>query len=296
MENKTIYMIITVFVGIVMTASLMAPVIDSVTKTETEFVNTGVYMDDDDSTARTIEWDGTTLEIDGETVTLPEDGQTPVVVCDGINAIYKNNSNFVVAIGGLNVVTSATFTAENGTLSGSIVASGTTTSKTLSYTDIELATASESDVTFSNSPYALDGASITSTGVMSFNDSGSNSHIYYWTFEGTIGGECTVTTKSDVSSQYVFSNAKINYTAVDGYVDLYKVESVSFDVAYTNPGDSSLTANFTVTCENVFAASEVTAELSDHLTASEIALMATLPLLAIVALLVFAVRSFSDRD
>lgn len=90
-------------------------------------------------------------------------------------------------------------------------------------------------------------------------------------------------------SNEVISNLEVNKTAVAGYIDLYVISSITFD--YTISGTtSSATYNFFIVPYSV------TAEMSHHLDASEIALLAVIPIMVIAALLIFAVRTFTGRD
>lgn len=294
--SKLLGTILTITVAIICIATILVPTISDATKTEKIFENTGIYFDTDNAVSHTLEYADGVLTVDGGTVTLPTEGQTPIVIADGFNMIYKNNANFVVVIDGIITCTSANFAIEDGTISGTITYSSTTASKTATYTNIAVAVPTQTTQTFTYMPYVNDGDTISSTGVMTFNDSGGNQHPLQWSFEGIIGGNCTVTTLSGVASQYSFSNIEINYSEINGYEDLYRVESISFDVDYTNPNNSSVTSNFTVTSMNVIAPESTTAELTDHLTSSQIAILAVIPLLMIVSVLIIVANRLRYND
>lgn len=298
METK--YMVgtlVMVTVVVILAASLLVPVINDVTTTERSYSNEGFYLSDDDSSSHAFVWDGTDLTIDGTEIELPDEGQTPIIVVEGINTFYKNNANMVCTIGGTYTVTAASLTADNGTLSGSVTTSGTTSSVSLSYTDIQFITPSETDVVLAEAPiYVKKDGTVSASGTLTFTDSASNSHLFFWSFDGTLGGSCTASTKSDVASQYAITDAAITYSAVTGYVELYTVDSITFEVAYTNPDDSSVTAEFTVTGELLAGPESVTAELSNHMTAGEIALMSAIPAMVIVATLIMAIGLARIKD
>lgn len=297
MKANLMTLVITLTVGIILTGSLLAPVISDATETERTFQNVGIYVNEDPDETYEIVWDGTTLEINGGTVTLPESGQTPIIVLDGFSMLYKNNANMVCTAVAYESITSATFTAEAGAFSGSYVINGATKTVSTTYTDIQVLSSEKTDYSYFNAPkYVKTGDKITMNGVQSFNDSAGSSHPLRWSFEGTVGGECQAVTISGVASQYVFSNAKINYTAVEGFDDLYSIESISFDVAYTHPSTPGVTAAFTITNLNMIGPSEATAELTNHLDVSQIAILGAIPVLIIVALVLGAVKFVAPRD
>ena len=106
-------------------------------------------------------------------------------------------------------------------------------------------------------------------------------------FEGTYDDGITISSPNVPGATY--DNIKWNIEAVDGYVDLYKLTSIEFDITAS---DTTVHATY-----SYFAVpSEVTAELSEHLDAGSIAVLAALPVLMIAALVIFAVRIIAVRD
>lgn len=295
MKTNVLTLIITLVVGVILAGALLMPVINDATKTDETFTNVGNYVEDAAETY-VITWDGTDLKVNDSVVTLPESGQTPIVSLDGFAILYKNNANIVTTALGYTVCTSVEFTAEEGTLSGSYVAGGNTNTVNVSYTDIQVLVSEKTTSTYSNAPKVKEGDAISMNGVYTFNDSAGSSHPLRWSFTGTVGGDCEVVTISGVASQYEFSNAKINYVAVDGFEGLYTIESISFDVAYTHPTTPGVTANFTITNTNMIGPAETTAELTDHLTTGQIALISAIPIMVIVALLLGAVSFVTRRE
>lgn len=126
------------------------------------------------------------------------------------------------------------------------------------------------------------------TDVKISDDSNSSAVI---TINGNIDDGVTVTT---FNTNYTFtvSNIVVNANEVNGYEDLYKFQSVTFDVTYNDGTNDYVTP---CTYSMVVLPSEVTAEKSVHPDGPLSVMLNVLPLLAIAGLVTGAVVWFIHR-
>lgn len=94
-------------------------------------------------------------------------------------------------------------------------------------------------------------------------------------------------TGTPVLSNLVISNKQVNYTAVNGFNDLYSLESITFDAAFDlTVNDTTTSYSGAVSYSSYVVPYQVTAELSQHLDSDEIQLIRTIPILIIAGLIV----------
>ena len=87
-----------------------------------------------------------------------------------------------------------------------------------------------------------------------------------------------------------FSNIVVNKEAVDGYVGLYNLESVTFTATLISDSSESQ-----VTYNRVIIPAEITVEKEVHLNDTEIALVGIIPLLVVIGLIIGVVAIFARR-
>lgn len=226
---------------------------------------------------------GTDWMIDGEPLDYTVYGATNIIVTDSF--FVRNN-------GQLRGTTSATWTAanltiDNGTITGTATAGGNTTSVNLTYSQIYVATNDTSDnlMKSTSDVYVTSDSTIYGMGLTSVKDSTGGNQFVIFTIEAN-GSTATVTTPTEAVT---ISNVTVNRVAVDGYIDLYKFTSVTFDATW---GEYTTACNYNI----VIVPSEVTVELSQHLDNGEINLINIIPVMAIVTILLLAVGTITFRN
>jgi len=301
MDNRFIGLIIGLVVGVLMIGSLLVPVINEASTTEKTFTNDGGYyrmaeLSADDDAEYTLNWDKsatTHLEINGQDYdAYSAYGQalTTVVASDSWLLRYSSANT---AYGYLQYFDGTTWMGDDTTTQKmEFVASGGTavltrtsttdqvTTKTVTYEYIYVIMPdATSDIMKkpTETPYVKGDSELYAMGLTS-------SKLFQ--ISGNVNDGITVDILGE--SEEVISNLEINKVAVEGYIDLYVISSITFD--YTISGTTaSATYNFFIVPYSV------TAELSNHLDAGEIAMIAVIPVLMIASLLIFAVR-FVTRD
>lgn len=138
--------------------------------------------------------------------------------------------------------------------------------------------------TYDDSAYILGDTELFVSGVSDFISAPSVLIV----ISGTISDGLTVSVSplnTSSAENITLDSYSVNYDAVDGYVDLYVLDSVSVTVS-EDYSDTTHTQTFTYS--TFVIPKEVTAELSEHMTVGEIALIGIIPLL-VIAVLVCAV-------
>lgn len=304
MESKNLLTLaITLTVGIILAGSLLMPVINDATTTERTFTNDGYYrMAEIGDEAITIAWDHTEpkqITVNDDVVDLSKVPTNKVVTItvtdktiiryapissDTLIQVYSSSGYYGA---GVTAGTDMTITIEEGTLTADN-GSGATISKTITNgyyasndgkwtmkTDGESAFIHKDDsVIILAGNTTVGGATIGVYGNGTINDGLSIE---------------TVPTDS-VSRVVTYGDVTFNYTDVSDYLDLVKLSNCQFDITYNDTTASATYSYFLVPYE-------VTAELSQHLSSGEIAIMNALPLLIITALVVMAAGAlFLKRD
>lgn len=290
--SKLLTMIVTVTVGIIFIGALLAPVIEDTSTTEKTFTNEGMWRmkeiengdvwtftnspyawtyDDDSQTSISTSANNALL---GDEWCIRASGQARGPYISG------NATTLTATADEVNI----TFTGVGGTSEYAISGYGIYDDGEYMLTD------------YQKPVYVRDNSIIYATGVSTVDNVGCTIHI-----EGTIKDGVTITmmnnrNQSDISNA-VFTNVSINAEQVNGYVNLYKLTSITADVTFDNTSSDETTSHTgSISYSSYVVPYEVTAELSQHLDAGEIALLAVLPLIAITALLLLAVRFFVGRD
>lgn len=303
-KMNALTLIITLVVGVILTGALLGPVISDATKTHETFTNTGAfYVELDPADEYTIEYDAAEaankVTINDTTIDVPN-GYTILALDNSILRIQDNTLQYKGAGSYIVNIIKCDLSVSNGTVTGSYYLRDAPTTEvswpSTTYTKAYVASPTQQDyvMTVYNTTSKMTGDSdIFAFGQTGFVTSGSTV-LYLIKIEGTIDDGVTVsildrTTGVAVSTATV-EDLSINKTAVAGYVDLYDLTSITFKAKILD------TDNWTnVSYSAYIVPSEVTAELSDHLTPGQISLMGAIPVMVIVALLMAAVGAIAYR-
>ena len=298
MESKNLLTLaITLTVGIILAGSLLMPVISDATETERTFTNSGLgeYRFIESTEDYKLEWtyadpskvviNGTTVEaISGNTILAMGDftvrmglstttGYAQLIVANnesGITANVSDSRNF-------------SFTYEAGTIT---ITNGVTT-KTLDSDGFYALVPENGTHTMKQPTDTVYLNANTSLMVMGLTGVGSQWNTGYL-LDGTITNY-TVEQWTGVTS-YPATNVSDDSAKIDGYVDLYSVKKFTWDI--DNNGTTQ-----SVTYDYFIVPKEVTAELANHMTPGEIAIMNAIPVMIIVALVVMAAGAlYLKRD
>lgn len=298
--NKIIGLVITALVSVIVLAAVLIPVINDATTTEDKFTNEGVFymgkFTPDDEYTLTFTGTGGVLTVNGEQVPTVNASSRfySVISSDNFSARYgyssniyflqlvgKDTSNNTFADGGV----ATTITISDGNLSiSSTKSDNTTISKTVAFTEMYAIVPSEDDAIMkqaSSDVYIKGDSEIYATGLTQVT---AWSNMFH--FEGTYDDGITISSPNLPDATY--DNIKWNIEPVDGYIDLYKLTSIEFDI--TNNGT---TVHATYSYFGV--PSEVTAERSQHLSPAEIEILDILPVFIIIAVLIAAVAVVAFR-
>lgn len=301
MDNKLITMVITLTVCIIVTGSVLMPVLEDTTATEDTFENDGYYhltkYTAEDSV--TMTWDASAPDVftvNGEDVTYHNDNSFAVSVGLGERFAVRlptNNTaiNFYGAGTYINTnTTNTTFTLtySEGTLT---VTNGTNT-KSISDVSEIFVISSDGDYVMkkTDSPaYLNSGSEIVADSEIYASGQTFNGGAYiFWHLQGSIED---MEYPDTFDSNLTITNETIHGKYDTAHEDLYVLDNLTFTAT------TSTSVVYNVTASYFVVPSEVTAERSQHLDGNEIALISVIPVLIIAALLIFAVRVFlSNRD
>ena len=299
-KMNALTLIITLVVGVILTGALLGPVINDATKTEQTFVNEGVFnygifTPEDEYELKVVGADGSITVND--VAVDPFSATTrfySIVASDNFvarygysNGIYfcqcvgKDSSDNTFADGG--VLTNISI--DNGALAVQFTKSDSTVvSKTVEFTELYAIVPNADEAVMkvaTDSVYIKGDSPIYSSGLTQVTVWSNLFHL-----EGTYNDGLTISSPNLPDATY--DNITWNIEPVSGYVDLYKLTSIEFDI--TNNGTT-----YHATYSYFGVPSEVTAELTNHLTPGQISLMGAIPVMVIVALLMAAVGAIALR-
>ena len=307
MESKNLLTLaITLTVGIILAGSLLMPVISDATTTHKTFSNAeGGYftmaLDSEDSEDYTLSWahaTGGVLTINGEDFDAHATyGQATISIVMGEDWIIRYNSandNFAYCqyfngstrIGAYDTTASFEMTASGGTASMTFTFNDSTTQSVTESYDKLYVINPDSEYLMkkpTTKAYVLGSTEIFAEGMTQ----GSGIGTQLIKIEGSINDGFTVTAQD---SAVTISDITSTQTQVQGYVGLYQIEKIEFNIT---KNDSTVAATY-----NFFVVpTETSAELSNHMTSGEIAILNALPILIIVALVVMAAGAlYLKRD
>ena len=303
-KMNVLTLIITLVVGVILTGALLGPVISDATKTTETFENEGVFnygvFGPEDT--YTLVYDNTNsdgkITVNG-TIVTPLAGVSPtefksysVISADNVILRYGSNTSgyYMQIIGkdsdGNNVLGggSCSATIADGKISVTYSSSDTTLTKIFDFTEM-YGIVPESDQAVlkasASSVYIKGDSELYASGVTTVTTWNNVIH-----FEGNYTDGITISSPNLPSA--TFSNVTWNITPVSGYIDLYELTSIEFDITYEDTTVHAVYSYFAVP-------SEITAELSNHLTPGQISLMGAIPVMVIVALLMAAVGAITLR-
>lgn len=311
MDNKILTLCITLVVCVILAGSLMVPLLNDVTKTTETFANEGYYnvAELGAESDYKLYWDHTApYQItvnDTDIISFSEMG------LNDYQAVTVLGSNeFCLRF--YNVTDNPRMQLYGGTgwgFGGASVSAGTDMTVEIVSGDLSITTTAETPLDVTKPvPTKLYGIASEDTGLVmkkanvpayvlddtsvivlcGFTEGGGLTAGVY--AEGTVndGLEYTLYRPAADAETAEFSNEVITATDVNGYIGLKSLEKIEFDVAVTGGTIEPTYTYFIVPAE-------VTAELSEHLTSGEIALINVLPVLVIVALLLAAVGAVVIR-
>lgn len=294
--NKMVYTIITLSVVIISVAAIMMPVLNNATQTTATLSNAsgdelGQLIAIDSTTEYEMTWDVTTpgvATVNGSEIDL----YSGTLICGGdpdfLIRYYSGSTSYMqgrdgTPANGFTADSTLSITIAEG--SATIVADGDSYTYTITE-GFALADSGEYVMKSSTqSAYMLADSEFYAYGVSSTDGS-----TLWMTISGTIEDGATTTIIS--GPEGTFSDIVVDATEVDGYVDTYALDKIT--LTFTNSStsvDTALTYNYFI------VPASVTAELPQHLTSGEIALLNAIPALVLVCLVMVAVGlSASKRD
>ena len=315
--NKIIGLVLVLVIGATLVGGLLVPTVQAVTATETTFENEGYYSMDklDPTTTATIEWAKATpniVTINGKDVDMSAFAELnksyTLIGSESIIVRYQKET----ATEGIQVYSSEgytsfhlgtsdingdklTITVSNGTLNFETNGS---TPLTKEYTNLgedgyiingegtgAYAVMKKSTVpahVLKDSEIRLIGVSVKSgpTGIAIYG-------------AGTIEGGITLSTiYAATGSTVTYSEPVVTDAAINGYEDLYKLEKYQFTITYSNGQD---VATYDVTYSYFIVPAAVTAEKTQHMDASQIAIFGVVGLLGIVLLVTIAASAVRSK-
>lgn len=299
--NKITGLVIALVVGGLLVGGLLIPSIEGMTATETTFENEGLfYMTQysEDDTIPTIIWDHTTPDklTVGEDVLTLADSTIPQSIVFGDNWAVRYDAetaslSYVQLFGNANgIIVSATtqneldmtISFESGTVT---VTNGTDTS-TQPYTTLYCIAKTGAYVMKNpnDSVYLKDDSQAIVVGRTILLNWGPINFKFSGDIKDGFEAEPIYPT-----SGYTVDNYTVDDSAIQGYVELYTLSKVTFDI--TNSESVIRTATYS---QFVVPAS-ITAEKAQHMDATQIAMFGVISILGIVALVVVAANGIRNK-
>jgi hypothetical protein len=314
MESKNLLTLaITLTVGIILAGSLLMPVISDTTETERTFTNEGYYRmsayDNAESGDYTITWSNakpTTLVIEDVEYNMSEiltvknmyfsifasDGAYMRVASGNTNSIvvqcHNSSGSPMAAFDSSNTnMTSMSITIDADSIDVTRVTDSTVTA-TSSYSDWIYVLDPNGNYIMKDkdkSAYVGDEDIIILAGVTNVATSPATPVGVYG--HGTIDN--LVIESGYPDDDTVYSHIVVNSDVVAGYIGLNTVGDITFDMTR----DTTTTA---ATYSYYLVPVEVTAELTNHLSNDEIALLNALPIIVIIGLVLAGVGAIFVRN
>ena len=286
METKYVSVIVGVLVSALVLGAFV-PIFSDVTATEDDFENKGIYYMQNPTEPMSVVYSGDTdWVIDGEPLNYTVLGATNIIVLD--DNLYVRNVGQVRG----SVYTgwsSAELTIGNGTVTGTAIAGGNSTTINWTYTTAYIATNDENAdyimTNPNNNTYIKSDSDLIGLGLSTVKDADGNNQFV--TFSVVVDGidNVSVTTQTD---GITITDVVVNCEAVSGYIDLYKFTSVTFNAVW---GENTTPLTYNI----IIAPSSVTAERSVHGDDAFNSVINIIPLVAGLGLLLGAVYYFISR-
>lgn len=304
MDNKLITICITLVVGVILAGSVLMPVLNEATTTQKAFQNDGYYSMDvvkaDPNETITIFFDHTAprvIYVDDVEITMPKQTVT-IVGSDATMVRYSygtdERASVQMYIGETTSGVYAdswnnqdmTITIAEGTITGS---NGTITKDATPTSDIYCISGNGGELVmkpYSESAYLKGDSEFVAIGRTAIGE--TNVCLYA---EGTILGGVPDVDVFYEAAETTTDNVEIHATAINGYINLYSFDNFTFDMTQNG-------VTVSATYSAIIIPAEVTAELANHMTPGEIALMNAIPIMVIIALVMVALGGiyFGRRD
>lgn len=307
MKTNLLTLVVTLTVGIILAGSLFMPILSDATQTEDTLKNEGYfYMDkisSSDEGTYTLSWSVSnfnTLVVNGVNVdasawpstgvTVATDGQDWLIRSGTANYIglqsMGSSGGTSIGVGGSSTK-SVDVTMTAGTIT--IVGTGndnTTTTKTGTYTDLWLYSTEPTEYVMKKAnkiAYIDNDDTYLAMGVTTVTQWNTVIQVTgdYDSFDAEIVFPTGVTTSTTDKDIIITENTK--------YINLYELDKLTFTVS---DGTNSTDATYSY----FIVPASVTAELSQHLDAGEIALLNALPILIIIGLVMLGVGAIFIRN
>lgn len=285
MDNKIIGITLAVFVGVLLVGGVLLPVVDSATSTEKIFKNDGYYHMSkyETDTAITVEWNYTApdkIVVNGVSYSIPTGGPYSVVASDV--AIRSDGTTFCQVI--TEYQTSAAMVSESATLNVTFIDGTMTVTEfnngesltpyTKPYTSIYVIDDSGPYVMkkSTESAYLTGDSEFFGCGIT--NIFGNNMML---NVSGSIDDGATVT-QITTANQLTYSDIVVNSQSVDKYNGLYEISDIVFTAS-----DGENTQE--VTYSYFIVPYKVAVSVDPPITGASSTLLATLPIIALLALI-----------
>lgn len=305
MDAKTIAVsVVSIAIACLFAVTLLIPVIADSTTTEDTFTNEGVFnygkFTPDDEYTLTFDCTTGTIKVGDDTVT-PIDGVSltsflsySVIATDNVLLRWgANQSGYYMQLigndsGGNNVLSggaTGTATISSGNLSVTVVSSeNVSATKTFTFTELYAIVPDDdvavlkvsADAVYINGDSELYGSGLTT--VTSWNN--------MFHFEGTYDDGITISSPN--LSNATFDNITWTIEPVAGYIDLYKLTKIEFDIT---SNDTTVHATYSF----FGVPSEVTAERSIHPDANTSTLLNIIPLFVVIGIILGTIGIIAMR-
>lgn len=280
-RNTVLMTALTVTIAVIIAATVLMPVLTDATTTEKTFTNEGYYYMTDDDSDYTLTYSASTriLTANGENFDFSQmpDGSYTVVSTNEFlvriqNYPAQNYGAWLITQTTRANVSEFTFTASEGN------ATWQTDPYTYTSDSFYSISVEKTDWTmckYNGTNYILFDSVLTGNGTTVVNEWSDFFHIV-----GTLEDGVTLITSPNIE----ISNAQVNATEIDGFVDLYQFQSITFVATGTSETPVNVTYN------QIIIPSSVTAEYEQHMTDAENTLIMVIPVLIICAIFVVATR------
>ena len=303
--NKLLTLLVTITVGIIFIGALLAPVIEDNSETEKKYTNDGffnaTYLNDKSTDVLSYDYTNPTiLTINGNDVDMSsiDSSYSSVTVAFSdkwfvryvitTNTIYLYETDTVTSPATFTIAPedekNVTLTCSNGT--ATFVVGEDTYTKTISGDGLIISSSEKAEYVMKKSATAayVNGDSLVYGAGRTDRALGVTATSYNAIFKASVDDGVSAIGFSP--NTYTITDSSVTATDISGSVlDLY--ELTKFTISITD-GEN----NGTVTYNQIFVPRVITAELSQHLDAGEIAILAAVPLMAIAALVLLVVRYF----
>lgn len=300
--NRITGLVLALVIGAILVGGLLIPSIEAMTTTEKTFENEGYFnmtkLTADDSTVHTYVYipGEDFITIDGEPFTIPNKSVSILMWDDGLIRSGVSSSTPFVQLITSTVPTlqgGDSFTASfaSGTVTVEAVTSGVTTTKTSSYTEIYMIkNGGEFVMKNSDIPAYMHEGDLVYAASDLYAEGVTTAGGYWGNVFQIIGTINDVEITKIAGSSFTFTDTEIVKEKVNGYNGLYKLDKITFNAVGGTPETTTA-----VTYSYFLVPASVTAELSQHLDVTEIAMFGVISLLGIVMLIVVAANAIRNK-